>query len=99
MTEEKITELKGEFSTTTDMADLVNLNSDQPYLDAYVAESDLDGDLLSFVKSAQVNDVKGPFLENDSYKMYRLMGKIMAPDSVKARHIVLPYKMKQMLWL
>lgn len=90
LTEEKITELKGEFSTTTDMADLVNLNSDQPYLDAYVAESDLDGDLLSFVKSAQVNDVKGPFLENDSYKMYRLMGKIMAPDSVKARHIVLP---------
>lgn len=90
LTEEKITELKNEFSTTTDVADLVNLNSDQPYLDAYVAERDLSGDLLSFVKSANVNDVKGPFLENDSYQMYRFMGKTMAPDSVKARHIVLP---------
>ena len=90
LTEEKITELKEEFSTTTDVADLVNLNSDQPYLDAYVAESDLPAEVLSFVKSAKVNDVKGPFLENDSYKMYRLMGTTMAPDSVKARHIALP---------
>ena len=30
------------------------------------------------------------FFEDESYKMYRLIGKSVAPDSVKVRHIMFP---------
>lgn len=89
-TEKAITNLKPEFESGSDVADLVNMNSDQPYLNAYVAVSSLSPELKKFAETAAVNDVEGPFLEDRAYKMYRLMGKEMGPDSIRARHIMLP---------
>ena len=36
--------------------------------------------------------VYGPVFEDESYKMYRLIGKSVAPDSVKVRHIMFPHQ-------
>ena len=88
-TEEEITKVRSEFATTNDIADMVNLNSDVPYVDAYQAVRDLDADMQQFVETSSTGDVYGPYLENDVYRMYRIMGKTVAPDSVKARHIMI----------
>ena len=88
--EKTITDLKADFSSGSGIADLINMNSDQPYVNAYVAVSSLSPELKKFAETAALNDVEGPFLEDRTYKMYRLMGKEMAPDSVKARHIMFP---------
>lgn len=89
-TEEKINNLKDNFSTTTDIAGMLSFNTDVPYVDAYVAQRDMDPEMRKFAETAQVNEVYGPVFENESYKMYRLMGKNVAPDSVKVRHIMFP---------
>ena len=88
--EEEITKARTEFVETTDITDFVNLNSEVPYFDAFVAVSALAPDERQFVENSQVNDIVGPYLENDTYKMYRLIAKTSAPDSVKARHIMIP---------
>ena len=90
ITEEKINNLKNTFTTTQDVAGMLSLNTDVPYTDAYVAERSMDTDMKNFVANAQVNDVEGPIFVNNAYKMYRLMGKTVAPDSVKVRHIMYP---------
>lgn len=90
LTEEKINNLKENFSTTTDIAGMLSFNTDVPYVDAYVAQRNMDPEMKKFVETSQVNDVYGPVFEDESYKMYRLMGKTVAPDSVKVRHIMFP---------
>ena len=90
MTEEKINNLKENFSTTDDIAGMLSFNTDVPYVDAYVAQRDMDPEMKKFAETAQINEVYGPVFEDESYKMYRLIGKSVAPDSVKVRHIMFP---------
>ncbi|WP_455497153.1 peptidylprolyl isomerase [Coprobacter sp.] len=90
MTEEKINNLKENFSTTKDIAGMLSFNTDVPYVDAYVAQRDMDPEMRKFAETAQIDEVYGPVFENESYKMYRLIGKSVAPDSVKVRHIMFP---------
>jgi peptidyl-prolyl cis-trans isomerase D len=61
-----------------------------PYVNASVAVSSLGADERQFVENGSVGDVYGPYLEKDEYKMYRIMGKSNGPESIKARHIMLP---------
>lgn len=88
--EEDINKAREEFATTTAIADFVNMNSEVPYVDAFVALNSMPADEKQFVESAAVNDVYGPYLENNTYKMYRVIAKTTAPDEVKARCIMLP---------
>ena len=88
--EEEINKAREEFVATNDVADFVNANSEVPYVDAAVAVSTLGADEKQFVENGQVGDVYGPYLERDTYKMYRIMGKSMGPESIQARHIMLP---------
>lgn len=88
-TEEKINNFKKQFSETSDVAGLLSFNTDVPYIDAYTSVKNLTGVMKDFVAKAATDEVFGPFFENDSYKMYRLMGRTTAPDSVKVRHIML----------
>lgn len=89
-TEEKINALRETFASTQDMSGFLTFNTDVPYTEAYVAVSSMDDEMKNFVQKSQTGDVYGPFFEDESYKMYRLMGKHNAPDSVKVRHIMFP---------
>lgn len=88
--DEDINKARAEFASTKDISDYVNMNSEVPYLDAFVAVSAMDADQKQFVETASADQVFGPYLEDNTYKMYRLIAKTTAPDSVKARHIMLP---------
>lgn len=85
----EIEALKKELATTTRVADLVAENSEVPYMDAFFSENALDAEMKQFVKTAAVGDIYGPVFENDKYRMFKLVDKTVAPDSVKVSHIML----------
>lgn len=81
--------LKSELATSERVADLVNENSEVPYMDAFFTENALDPEMKQFVKAAAIGDVYGPIFENDKYRMFKLVDKTVAPDSVMVSHIML----------
>lgn len=85
----EIEALKSELATSEKVADLVNENSEVPYMDAFFTENALDPEMKQFVKAAAVGDVFGPVFENDKYRMFKLVDKTVAPDSVMVSHIML----------
>lgn len=90
-TEQWINDLKNDFTNSADYIAIAKQNSDIPYNDIAVSENEVDADLKAFAFAAKPGDVFGPTLFGDTYKMARLVENgIMAPDSVKARHILAP---------
>lgn len=81
--------LKGELIATENVAELVNENSEVPFVDVYFSETAMDPEMKQFIRTASVGDVYGPVFENDKYKMFKLVDKTTAPDSVKVSHIML----------
>ncbi|MDO4191347.1 MAG: SurA N-terminal domain-containing protein [Bacteroidales bacterium] len=83
-------EHRAEFLATTDVEEFVNYYSEEPYSDNNLASDDVDEDLREFAFSASRDSVFGPFLGADNtYKMARIIENgIVAPDSVKLRHIL-----------
>ncbi|GHT29982.1 peptidylprolyl isomerase [Bacteroidia bacterium] len=88
----EIDKLKDEFTTSSDVTDLVDDNSETPYVDAFYSEAFLDPEVKQFVASATTGEVYGPIFENSStrYRMFKLLDKTSSPDSVKVSHIMLP---------
>ena len=86
--EAEINSIKDEFASAENIADIVAEYSDVPYLDFYVNDSMLDPDLREFATTANVNDVNGPFLKDNTFRMMRLLSKKTASDSVRVAMIV-----------
>ncbi len=91
--EKATSEVYEKLLTTTNAAAVVSDYSDAPFVDAYISANLLSPDERSFVQSAEVSDVYGPFRDGDSFKLYKYLGKTVAPDSVKLRMIGLPENM------
>lgn len=88
--EKFINGLKDEFTTTTEVVELVNSNSDTPYTGRNYTTSTVPLNLKDFAFSGKKGDVTGPFFANNTYTMARIMENgIMLSDSVKLRHIFL----------
>lgn len=89
----EISAVRDEFATSADVADLVNGNSLVPYVDAYVNNNQYTGDLKTFVDGGDMENILEPNLQEGTvYMMARIMGKTVAPDSMKVSLIVLPTK-------
>jgi peptidyl-prolyl cis-trans isomerase D len=87
--ETSINKIEAEFSQTTNYADFVNENSDNSYLDCYVSNKSFDSTIKSFVQTSANNSFLKPVYKDGAFVMARLIDKIVASDSVKARQIVL----------
>jgi peptidyl-prolyl cis-trans isomerase D len=81
--------VKEELSSNNNVAEIVNENSEVPYVDAFFASSELDNDMKTFVESAAIGEVYGPVFENDKYRMFKLVDKKNAPEQVKVSHIMI----------
>ena len=86
-----IESLRDEFKSSANVAELVNENSEIPYMDAYFSVNafDSDPDLKQFITTCEKGDVHGPLLIDNKYRMFKLVDKITAPDSVLVSHIML----------
>jgi peptidyl-prolyl cis-trans isomerase D len=88
--ETKLSTLKEQFETSDNVAEIVQNNSDIPYLNAYIAYSNLDENLKHFVTEHSVGAVEGPVLTNGTYNLYKIEGEKTAPDSVKLNLLMMP---------
>jgi peptidyl-prolyl cis-trans isomerase D len=83
-----LTQLKAEFSTTSDVESFVNRNSDEPYNNAFVNKKSFMSAYADSILSMPVGTVFGPYFENGSYKLTKVVERTSLPDSVKVRHIL-----------
>lgn len=78
-----------EFRTTNNDTNYLNIHSDTPLNTAYVKEENILGIFSGDILALQDGDVYGPYLENNSYKAAKMLGRKLVPDSVDVRHILI----------
>lgn len=85
---EGLNKLKEEFTTAEVDSDFVNQNSDSRFVEKYIGANSgfMYFDSLS---RSPLGTVVGPYPEGNSFKIAKLSGIKMLPDSVKARHILI----------
>jgi len=86
----RMEKVKDELAKTDSPVDVINDNSDVPFLDAYVSAAQLSNDEKNFAEHASVGDIDGPRLTDKTYNMYKLIGITQAPDSIKVNQIAFP---------
>lgn len=85
---ESLEKLKSEFAVAEVDSDFVNQNSDARYTDKYIGAN--SGFLYFDSLSKSPNGtIVGPYNEGNVFKIAKLSGNKMLPDSVKARHILI----------
>jgi len=85
-----LNQLKNDFASATDVESFVNRNSDEQYAGgAYVNKKNFMSAYTDSILQQSVGTVYGPFYENGSYKLAKVLDKATLPDSVKVRHILI----------
>jgi parvulin-like peptidyl-prolyl isomerase len=79
------------FRNTTDNEDFVNANSETGYFDKWYFKSDLSNDITDTITNIGINEIYGPYKVEKTYNLTKLIAKRKLPDSVKARHILIPF--------
>lgn len=79
-----------ELSSTVSPAAVVSDYSQTPYRDVFISEHMLTPTQVEFVRSADLNEMYGPTREGDSFQLYKLIDKTVAPDSVHLRMMAVP---------
>lgn len=88
---EYINSLKEEFTTTENVVSFVNANSDTRYDSTWQGEKDVPAEIEVAMFGNEPGYVYGPYFENNTYHLVRLMDKAERSDSLKASHILLSY--------
>ena len=81
--------LKPDFETAENDTLLVDRESDTRFNARWLAKGELGGLIDSLVFQAEQGFVYGPYLEGQTYRLAKLVGVKMSPDSVNARHILI----------
>jgi peptidyl-prolyl cis-trans isomerase D len=88
--EKSINEAHDKLAATTNVANVVTEYSSIPFQDVFLSVNSLNGEEKAFAQSAAIGDVKGPIKSSDAYRLYKLLAKTVAPDSVKVQLIAVP---------
>jgi peptidyl-prolyl cis-trans isomerase D len=86
---EWIERMQGEFASVEDPVSLVGMESDQPYDGMNHTYGELPEEINDFMFSSEPGAVYGPYQDESSYRLARLVEINYLPDSVRARHILL----------
>jgi peptidyl-prolyl cis-trans isomerase D len=87
--EEWINKTKTEFAASDNPVEFINLTADTRHVGFYVPLSEIPDTLKEFAKKEDTRTVFGPYQEDGSFKIARLIDVADRPDSVHARHILL----------
>ncbi len=85
---EEMVKLKDEFKTT-DNDTLFIQNHGGTFDGAYYKRSELSPFIADTIFKMPVGEVYGPYMEDNQYKVAKLLGRKVVPDSVRARHILI----------
>jgi len=83
-----LNQLKDDFAATSDVESFVNRNSDEPFTNAFVTKSSFMSAFADSILNMPVGTVYGPYFENGSYKLTKVVERQALPDSVKLRHVL-----------
>ena len=86
--------MKDDFTTTDNVASFVNANSDQRYDSTWMGRTDVPAVIenVVFDEGNQPGFVYGPYFDNESYNLVRIVDMQNRADSLKASHILIAYK-------
>jgi len=86
----QVDKLVPDFKASTNDSLFVEVNADTKNPIVYQRKGQLDPKIDSIMFGATPGFVYGPYLSGGSYKISKLVDARIGPDSVKARHILLP---------
>lgn len=91
---EMVASLKADFAATDNVANFVNANSDKRYDSSWVSPKQLAASLENVVFNSgnEVGFVYGPYLENGSYNLAKIVDFSNRADSLMASHILISYQ-------
>lgn len=78
------------FRETTKYAEFLNANSEQPFNDRWWYKKDLPETIRDTVFSLATNEIYGPYQEDKTLNLTKVIGKRQLPDSARVRHILIP---------
>lgn len=84
-----IEDIKSDFRETERDEEFINLNSDIPVDKTYYKKEELSDSIADFMFTADIGDVYGPYLEEETYKLAKIIDKKELPDSIKLRHVMI----------
>ena len=87
--EEWITNIKEEFAEAADPVQFINLSADSRHVGFFVSPDAVPEELQDFVRREDLKEVYGPYNDEGTLKIARLLSVSQRPDSVRARHILL----------
>lgn len=79
------------FSSISDNAEFVNLNSDIPFDSTYVSKQDLPAEHADALFALAAGQVYGPYMKNNYYCISKALGR-KAGAKVKASHILISWE-------
>lgn len=81
------------FSKVKNNADYINLTaaSDLKFNERFIFKSNLPSTIADSIYNLNVGEVYGPYKDNGYYKVSKLIAVKQIPDSVKVRHILIPF--------
>jgi parvulin-like peptidyl-prolyl isomerase len=74
----------------TNYGEFVNANSDNAYSDSWYFKKELPAAIKDTVYKMNIGDIYGPYQVGNSLSLTKLIGKRQLPDTVSARHILIP---------
>lgn len=82
--------LKQDFAVAQDNEGFILDNSDTPYNDQWYFPSTLPSDVKDTIQTLGINDIYGPYESGNTFRLTKVVKTKQMPDSVKARHILIP---------
>jgi len=79
------------FLKAKDNEAFVNANSDIKFDDRFIKKSDLPVAVADSIFNLNTGEVFGPYKDANNFKVSKVVAVTQMPDSVKARHILLPF--------
>jgi peptidyl-prolyl cis-trans isomerase D len=84
-----INKTKEELASAPNPVEFINLSADSRYVGFFIPLSSVPENLKDWAKKEELTSVFGPYIENGSYKLAKLIAVGNRPDSVHVRHILL----------
>lgn len=79
------------FLNTKNDENFINSNSDIKFDKRFVFKSSLPASAADSIYNLKVGSIYGPYKDNGYYKLSKVTGVKQIPDSVKVRHILIPF--------
>lgn len=79
------------FDTVKDVAEFINSNSDIKFNDTFLRAAQIPAVAKDSLVKLEVGEYYGPYKEGEYFKLSKMLAKQQMPDTVKVRHILIPY--------